>query len=226
MLSKGCRLAQSRSPSPLLPLAAPAHEKHRWSDSVKLSPSWEVNSSSDNHKLLILWKLKVHYRVHKSPPLVPVLSEIRKDQSKSKGLKSFVTCSLPRLGVAGASSNPQPGGKPLVGCPRILIQYIRPTLHILKTAPPCATWKRAKSRWRGHIYHGLCCSDMETLNYKGDCAYANGLPVLAQGLGVIILMTLAINGSRFPKLLKGFQQNQVQQLTEIKSSFSWVDLSF
>jgi len=61
---------------------------------------------------------------------------------------------------------------------------------------------------------------METLNYKGDCAYANGLPVLAQGLGVIILMTLAINGSRFPKLLKGFQQNQVQQLTEIKSSFS------
>jgi len=61
---------------------------------------------------------------------------------------------------------------------------------------------------------------MKTLNYKGDCAYANGLPVLAQGLGVVILMTPAINGSRFPKVLKGFQQTQVQQPTAKTISFS------
>jgi len=61
---------------------------------------------------------------------------------------------------------------------------------------------------------------MKTLNYKGDSAYANGLPVLAQGLDVVTLMTPAINGSRFPKLLKGFQQNQVQHSTAITSSFS------
>jgi hypothetical protein len=60
---------------------------------------------------------------------------------------------------------------------------------------------------------------MKTLDYEGDCAYANGLPVLAQGLGVVILITPAINGSRFPKLLKGFQQTEVQNPTAIISSF-------
>jgi len=64
---------------------------------------------------------------------------------------------------------------------------------------------------------------MTTLYYKGDCAYANELPVLAQGLGVVILMTLVINGSMFPKILNGFQQNLVQQPTAITSSFSSVD---
>jgi hypothetical protein len=61
---------------------------------------------------------------------------------------------------------------------------------------------------------------MKTLNYKGDFAYANGLPVLVQGLGVVILMTPDINGSRFPEVLKGFQQTQVQQPTAKTISFS------
>ena len=33
-------------------------------------------------------------------------------------------------GVVSTSPNPQAGGPPLVGCPRLLIQFIRSYLHI------------------------------------------------------------------------------------------------
>jgi hypothetical protein len=34
-----------------------------------------------------------------------------------------------------------------------------------------------------------------TKSYNGDCAYANGFPVLAEGLGVVIIRTSATNGT-------------------------------
>jgi len=94
-----------------------------------------LSLSSARSSLSCLWHAKgsVHVRGH---------------------VKCFVTSrKFQRWGAISTSPNPQAEGPSLLGCPRLLIQYIRSYPPYQEAVPPSTPWRRAMPWWQGPTYH-------------------------------------------------------------------------
>ena len=95
------------------------HQEVLLTHSMVQSPSWEANWFAASQEIpRISRNRKVHYRTNKRPPPVSILQ-------MWMCMWMFLNISVLEGGVVSNSPNPQAGEPPLVGCPRLLIQFIR-----------------------------------------------------------------------------------------------------
>ena len=175
------------------------YTSHPLTHSIEQIPSWEDNRFSASQEIPhIIWNPKVHYRIHKCPAPVSILSQL--DSVKSLhpiSWRSILIISFhPRLVLPSGCPGPrftvwifrnkirfhgeellaprptrQAGGPPSVSSPWMLVQYFRNIPSILEAVPPSATWGRAMPWWQGPTYHGIKpTTSINMKNTKVSCA--------------------------------------------------------
>jgi hypothetical protein len=95
---------------------------------IELRPSWEVANCAATQELpSILWNPKVHYRIHKSPPLVTILSQINPMHTIPSYLSILILSTHLRLGLPCGHF---PSGFPTNILDIFLFSPVRATCHV------------------------------------------------------------------------------------------------
>ena len=91
---------------------------------------------------------------HGTRKFITALTSVRHETDQASHMWGFLNSILLQGRVVSISPNPQAGGPPLVGCPRLLIQYIcsrlpywRPSIRNLRTRHAVVTGTHEQNEW-------------------------------------------------------------------------------
>jgi hypothetical protein len=140
--------------------------------SMELSPSWQAASRSASQEFPVLWRPKVHHRVHKSPPLDPILSQTNPVNATPFFLRSILILSSHLL--LGLSSGLFPSSFPT---PCVLRAVCKVSVKLSPCSSECDAMETSAMDGGQWLDSRLCCfTSGETTPSNPECCTPSSEP--------------------------------------------------